>query len=317
MLATAGFDVISDVHGDYDALVSLFHELGYVYDGNFFVHPKNRIPIFIGDGPDRGSQQLKTLNLMRRMVKSGRALMTLGNHELNIISLLTKSLDGSSLRDHTDPFVQGQHSAFFNEIAMGSQNHKDMVEWFKTIPLFLELEGLSCVHACWHQESIDVIKSYLGDNNNALGDEGMKYFIENEDFREAVYMTLMGPQYELPEGFAYVDAHGNPREIARNMWALPERNLGERLYLNGKELPPYIKAIIDGDTQGREYGVKNGVLCFGHYSQLGEPQAPTSQDYMLCLDFMKAQTAYRFNPGDTRISGEQLVSVQSTPQYVY
>ena len=39
---------------------------------------------------DRGSQQIKTLEVVRAMVDSGSAQMVMGNHEFNAISFATR-----------------------------------------------------------------------------------------------------------------------------------------------------------------------------------------------------------------------------------
>lgn len=71
------YDVIGDIHGEYDKLVSLLQKLGY---------QDQHMAIFAGDLIDRGSRQVVTVTLIRRMVEAGTAKCVMGNHEFNAIA---------------------------------------------------------------------------------------------------------------------------------------------------------------------------------------------------------------------------------------
>ena len=46
------FDIVGDIHGEYEALINLLNHLGYDLNGS---HPDNRKLIFVGDFCDRGN----------------------------------------------------------------------------------------------------------------------------------------------------------------------------------------------------------------------------------------------------------------------
>ncbi|ASN06506.1 bis(5'-nucleosyl)-tetraphosphatase PrpE [Virgibacillus necropolis] len=74
-------DVIGDVHGCIDELVELLHLLGYQKNKETFVHPHNRIPVFVGDITDRGPNSLAVIELVYNMVvKHQVARYVPGNH---------------------------------------------------------------------------------------------------------------------------------------------------------------------------------------------------------------------------------------------
>ena len=83
------YDVIGDVHGEYDLLVALLKKLGYAQKQGVWKQ-YNHKAIFVGDLVDRGPQQLATVNLVRKMVERGNALCVMGNHELNAIAWFTQ-----------------------------------------------------------------------------------------------------------------------------------------------------------------------------------------------------------------------------------
>ncbi len=84
------FDIIGDVHGCYDELVSLLTKLGYeiAEDGWGATHPEGRKAVFLGDFVDRGPKTPAVLRLVMRMVASGSALCVPGNHENKLIRAL-------------------------------------------------------------------------------------------------------------------------------------------------------------------------------------------------------------------------------------
>jgi len=66
-VARVNFDVIGDIHGEYDKLVALLVHLGYAESLGAWRHP-SRSAIFVGDLIDRGPKQSATVELVRAMV---------------------------------------------------------------------------------------------------------------------------------------------------------------------------------------------------------------------------------------------------------
>ncbi|MCW4152788.1 metallophosphoesterase [Halomonas sp. 18H] len=142
------FDLIGDIHGYAAELEALLDKLGYEKRGGIWQHPERRV-IFLGDFVDRGPQQFETVNIARAMVEAGHALAVLGNHEFNAVAWATPDPQHPSeyLRPHTAKNRQ-QHQAFLHQVGEDSPQHRDMIEWFKTLPVYLELDDLRVVHAC-------------------------------------------------------------------------------------------------------------------------------------------------------------------------
>ncbi|MEV6971680.1 polynucleotide kinase-phosphatase [Hamadaea sp. NPDC051192] len=91
---TGPFDVIGDVHGCFDELLSLLTELGYTAERDErgrvvnAVHPAGRITLFVGDLVDRGPDSPAVLRLVMGMVAAGTALCVAGNHEAKLLKKL-------------------------------------------------------------------------------------------------------------------------------------------------------------------------------------------------------------------------------------
>ncbi len=92
------FDIIGDVHGCFDELVSLLEYLGYRVtppqaeggsgDGFSAFHPQGRRAVFVGDLVDRGPGVVNVLKLVMSMVANGTAFCVAGNHESKLVRKL-------------------------------------------------------------------------------------------------------------------------------------------------------------------------------------------------------------------------------------
>ncbi len=101
-LPAGALDIVGDIHGEYDALVSLLGHLGYDEHGH---HAQGRTLVFVGDFCDRGPNSPAVLALVQRLVESGRAVAILGNHEINLLREDAKDgsgwfFDARMVRDH-------------------------------------------------------------------------------------------------------------------------------------------------------------------------------------------------------------------------
>src|SRR5258706_8850883 len=86
------FDIIGDVHGCLDELLSLLAHLGYAIEqsGNEFnvTPPNGRKAIFVGDLVDRGPKIPETLRFVMAMVAAGTAFCVPGNHDMKLLKKL-------------------------------------------------------------------------------------------------------------------------------------------------------------------------------------------------------------------------------------
>ena len=87
---TGPFDIIGDVHGCADELITLLDSLGYETASSPISHPDGRRALFLGDLVDRGPASDRVLEMVMSMVDSGSGLCILGNHE----NKLGRSLGG-------------------------------------------------------------------------------------------------------------------------------------------------------------------------------------------------------------------------------
>jgi hypothetical protein len=288
------YDLIGDIHGHYNDLVELIESMGYTKKDDTYFHKERKI-IFLGDFIDRGKNQKKVLSLVKKMIKSGAALSVMGNHEYNAICYSMLSKDGSSyLREHSKENT-ASHQQFLNEYQFGSKEYIEIIEWFKTLPVFLELEGIRVVHATWDIDSISFLKEKLDD---AKLTDNFIYKSSDKKKEEHYHLEkiLKGIELKLPEGLLWEDKHnGKIRNTMRFNWFQCNKiNSYKKCALSfpKKEILPNYKIKKKPQTYSDEIPV-----FFGHYWLLGEPKVQT--EYAACLDYSVAKNGklvcYRWN----------------------
>ena len=317
------YDLIGDIHGHAEPLKDLFGKLGYGRDRQGVWRHPMRKAIFLGDFIDRGPAQLEVVEMARAMVKNDAALAVMGNHEFNAILYATErpGNPGGYLREHSDK-NRKQHQAFLKAVgALESEGitdrQREMVEWFRTLPVYLDLPGLRVVHACWHRPSLDALAACLDEHQRVGEDSWLDVAAKGSGAYEAAEVLLKGLEIPLPTDIEFLDKDGNPRRHIRTRW-------WETAKLTYRDL-----AIVPADVIGRiphtpigedilpGYDGEKPVFV-GHYWLDGEP-GPLAP-HIACLDYSIARQdtadrtpgklcAYRWD-GEHELTASNFVWVQ-------
>ncbi|MCH8553116.1 MAG: metallophosphoesterase [Natronospirillum sp.] len=297
------YDLIGDIHGHATELKALLHKLGYRKQNGVWQHPEQRQVIFLGDFVDRGPEQVEVVDIARNMVEQGKALAVMGNHEYNAVAWATEDPEnpGQFLRKHNDK-NRDQHQAFLEQVGEGSPLHMGIIDWFKTLPLYLGLPELRVVHACWHPKHLAVMGKLTDDENRLLPEAWIDTARKGSAAYNALETLLKGWEIFLPEGYVFHDGEGNPRHGIRTRWwagvsasyrdlaIVPDKqvhNIPDDQQVSADQLPGY-----DNEKP----------LFVGHYWLRGEPAPLTPA--IACLDYSVVDQkagklcAYRFDAND-------------------
>jgi len=307
----SGYDIIGDIHGEADALEGLLGKLGYIQQAGVWKHP-GRLAVFVGDFIDRGRREVDTVNIVRRMMDAGNAFAVIGNHEFNAIGWLEGWRDREKGMD--------QHRAFLADVGEFSDLHREMVGWFKTLPLWLELDGINVIHACWHQGFMDWLKPQVGEDRVLKDDLLEAAFSKPTSKKEidtpapspykSVDAFLKGLEVTLPDGVRVYDHQGQARDRVRTRWWDPDAitldlaallETGEAGELPADPIPGHKQLGYTADKP----------LFFGHYWFSGVP-APLGPK-VACLDYSVAKggklCAYRWE-GEESLTADNFVWVE-------
>jgi hypothetical protein len=144
-------DVVGDVHGELDALLALLAHLGYDADGD---HPDGRRLVFVGDLCDRGPDSPGVIARVQRLVESGRALVTLGNHEVNLLR--------GDRKDGNDWFWSegsARDAKYEPRVHLPPGQRDAVIAFLRRLPLALERADLRVVHAAWDAAAIAQLRA--------------------------------------------------------------------------------------------------------------------------------------------------------------
>ncbi len=281
----ANYDIIGDVHGFVHVLRALLFKLGYEVRGGVFRHP-TRKAIFIGDFIDAGPENLEVVSIVRRMVEAGSGRAIMGNHEFNALGFHSIDIenDGGFLREHSEKNIN-QHRDFLEEQTVRHREAGEALEWFKTLPLFIEEDGVRVVHAAWHQPTIDTIKGRLNPDNSMPTDFFRNACVKGTDEYNSVEMLLKGPEHDLPEGIAFLDRNNFSRTEARIAWWKSGSRVTYKSGIigakNANDLPDV--EMPSSMFSGFNFDSLTPLTFFGHYHAKGKPESLTSK--LGCVDY--------------------------------
>lgn len=312
-----GYDLIGDVHGCAHTLGALLEKLDYSKVNGVYQH-RSRQAIFVGDIVDRGPRVREALHLVRDMVERGSAQIVMGNHEYDALCYCTRARPGSAqtyLREHTP-----RHNRMIAETLEQFANHdhewNEFLEWFYTIPLFLELEGFRVVHACWDGTLIEQFKEQYG--GNRLDEDFLHASVVKSSFAGKVMDRLVrGTAMPLPDNRVMVGRDGLPRSFFRTrFWANAPETYGDVVF----QPDPLPQDIAEQRLSPKErrrllsYPPTEPPVFFGHYWMTGTPK-PLRHN-LACLDYSAVKygklVAYRMD-GEERLDPGKFVWLDVAP----
>ena len=279
------YDIIGDIHGHADTLRALLGKLGYTERGGVYEHPERRV-VFVGDFIDRGPKIRETLQIVRGMTDAGNALAVLGNHEWNALRFHTAGSDGLPLRPHTPKNI-AQHRATTDQFAGPLAGEwREWLDWFRNVPLCLDLGGIRVIHAAWCADSVAKIGGRLFADDTFFRESGA----EGTSLHAAVSTLLAGPEALLPEGVEFIDKEGHAHEDIRARWFSPEHREGvtyRELVFPPSAEPPQVAVPAEILEKVPYYGENEPVVAFGHYWLPPGQPVPQAKN-AVCVDYSVA-----------------------------
>lgn len=305
------YDIIPDIHADSDRLTKTLSGLGYVSVDGTWAHPEGRIAAFLGDFIDMGCSNRAVLTVIRAMHDQGHAIAVMGNHELNALlyhqpGLNADGTDDGYMRAHSAK-NQEQHRTFLDEFPLGHPDTQEVLDWFLTLPLFLDLGGVRLVHACWDETRTAAIAKRCPDGRLAL-DDLQEIALESEAsaFADAVLVTVKGPEAELPAPHYFHDFKGHRRTALRLKWWQSGVQTWRDAALSVPESAGLPTTRIEADVTFCPYPAEAKPVFFGHYKRHGRPAIDAAN--AVCLDYPHTACAYRWT-GEARLDPENLVVI--------
>ncbi len=201
----------------------------------------------------------------------------------------------------------------------GSALHAATVEWFRTLPLYLDLGGVRIAHACWHPASLAVLDKWVAPGVPMSDEFVVAANTRYSEAFDAIEVVLKGPEVRLGEQLAFLDPEEAPRWAARIRWwdetatSLPDLAIipGGSRSLDGGPYPGLPDVPSD---HADEYRYTDSVpVFFGHYWFQGIPQPASGR--AVCVDYSAVRpgeslVAYRW-AGEEAPTADRFVAYPS------
>jgi len=318
-----GFDVIGDIHGFARELESLLSVLGFDEIDGEWQNKHNRKVIFVGDLIDKGPNSRDVVRMARSLCEQGLGLCIMGNHEYNALCFHHHDVTGRPLRSNIKKSNRIQHQATLDSHEGFEEQFYSDLNWFLTLPLFLEFEGLRVIHAYWDNDAINRFLEYYGDNRiNTVS--RLREMAQTGTWQyQFVEEVLKGVEIDLPYGTAFKDKYGKSRSKVRLNWwrrgktygeITEARNLRSEDLVGGSLHELNLKETLE--SEDKFYLSADPLVIFGHYWQSAKDLSLKSNS--LCIDFSIADDkladadrflgAYRWY-GEKEVIRENIVTV--------
>ncbi|WP_298441541.1 metallophosphoesterase [uncultured Ferrimonas sp.] len=306
--------IIGDIHGHSHKLTALLEQADFDPSDSDSAARDSQL-LFVGDLIDNGldgeqCDQLALLQQVKALVDGGFGHCILGNHELNAIGWLTRRRDGRYGRDRNKPSNLNQHQQFLSQVGQDSGEHNAWIEWFKTLPLFIETESLRAIHACWHQPSIDKLKPYLHADNSLKAEFWPDAFDPQHPLFQLLETLLKGPEVKLPNGLSFHDKNGTERHHLRvAWWQTPAQcHSFADIAVPGTALPD---SLLSQPIDGFDFGFNLAQLkpvFIGHYYLPVTPYPQPLSLQVACIDFSASKAdapllGYWFSADQPQLDG--------------
>ena len=273
------YDIIGDIHGHYDELVSLLKNLGYSLQNGIWKNG-DRIPVFVGDYIDRGPKIMETLKLVRDLTESGNGIALMGNHEYNFICMHNYDLNEKPFRKRSESNLKSVNDTL---IALQRGNNFDSyLKWMELLPVIAFNDSLRVVHAQWHHPSIELIVS---SSIKTFDQNGLAQVFQNEALKNALDISMKGQEVQLPETHHFFDKDNKSRGEARLKWwnQLPSNKMDDAFAslpedVKNDSFPIVLLNTIDA------YSKTEPPVFFGHY-WMNPTDFRLLSDNICCLDF--------------------------------
>lgn len=306
---TMAYDVIGDIHGYVGKLKLLLKQMGYTQRGRRWIPPQGRQAVFVGDLIDRGPEQASVVEIVRAMIDAGDAHCVLGNHEFNAIGWVTPR-EGTAdawLREHS-PKNRAQHGEFLKQVGEGSALHRELVNWFRTLPPSLELDGIRAVHAWWHTPHVELV-SRRGQADGLSCDEFLHASFTADSLEwQAMEGLTKGLEMTLPVPHSFIDHAGVERNQVRTKWWKENaRSYRDVAIVGDNQAHRVPDHPLPDDYPGGTSG--ETPVFVGHYWMTGTPRLESHR--VACVDWSAAKdgplVAYRWD-GERHLDARHFVA---------
>jgi len=252
------------------------------------------------------------MKMVRKMVENGNALAILGNHELNALIVHAKNKKGA-------PLVKSPRKNFLSvfktmeEFSSKNEEWESHMKWLRSLPFFIETDGLRFVHACWSNDAIAYMKENLPSGKIKKKVIKALYKKPDSELSRNIWLVTKGVYFTMPGNLKIKNNKGvTPQSFRTRWWEKPAGKTFNELSFESKySLPEY---TVPEQLLPIYYPYEDSepLLFFGHYCRGNGPVIVKSNLCCLdsCVTSKKVLTAYCWQ-GEKKLKEEHVVQVKA------
>jgi hypothetical protein len=183
------------------------------------------------------------------------------------------------------------------------------LDWFRTLPMWLDLDGLRVVHACWDEANTKQIAEGLRKYQGLTAQFLQVACTEGNSLFDPVEVVLKGRETDLPEGVSFADKEDHVRTKTRVRWYADPRGHTYRTYAFTDNIECELELEPSVIDEAVPYATTDKPVFVGHYWLSGKRPEILAEN-VACLDYSVAKggflCAYRWQ-GEKKLKNEHFV----------
>ncbi len=203
-----------------------------------------------------------------------------------------------------------QHRATLEQVGTPyPEEWKDWLDWFATLPLFLDLGDLRAVHASWDVAAVNAFRPI-----SRIDEVTLRAMTDKANpLKEYKEHLLNGVEFKLPKGYFFSDKAGFKRKDIRTRWwePLAGKTYRQAVFPDSETVPDF-PIPADFTTSDLAYASGEPPVFFGHYWMPAETAKEPLAPNVAVMDFSVAKggdmAAYRWE-GESVLTADKFMSV--------
>ena len=189
---------------------------------------------------------------------------------------------------------------------------REHLKWLRKLPLFLEMDGIRVVHACWSEAAVEYVKKNLP--GEKIKREVFRKISKNpgSELARHFWVLTKGLQFKIPGDLKIINNKGvSPRSFRMRWWEEPHGKTFEELSFESKFHLPHYTIPPQITPACLPYPENAPIIFFGHYCRYEGPHIikPNICCIDSCITGNKSLLAYRWE-GEKQLLPEKLIKVK-------
>jgi hypothetical protein len=193
-----------------------------------------------------------------------------------------------------------------------------MINWLKSLPLFLELNGFRVIHATWDDQMIERLRYYSNSQGQLRDETWQEALTKGTLLHSAIRVLLKGASISPPTLLQKEVRNVKLRKKYRICWWSKNVSSWQRILCSARDAKVFSHTPLPSHFPFKsEYNEKQSALFIGHYWFKGTPK-PLKRN-LACVDYSACRggklTAYVWNhadkPNENGLRADRFISVPS------